>query len=148
MSEPQEIVPIGKNELVGMVAHLFAGGYRLVQIGCNTLENGYELNYSFDKAYRFKNLRISVAPGEEVPSISAVFPNAFLYENEINDLFGLSIRDIAIDYHGTLYRTSIKTPFSVEHVKLPDPPKPKAAAPPQPKDKAKPQEEIPVERKE
>jgi len=148
MSEPQEIVPIGKNELVGMVAHLIAGGYRLVQIGCNTLENGYELNYSFDKGYRFKNLRISVAPGEDVPSISAVYTNAFLYENEIHDLFGCSINDIAIDYHGTLYRTSIKTPFSVEHVNLPDPPKPKTAAPPPPKDKAKPQEEIPVERKE
>jgi ech hydrogenase subunit D len=148
MSEPQEIVPIGKNELVGMVAHLFAEGYRLVQIGCNTLENGYELNYSFDKDYRFKNLRISVAPGEEVPSISAVFANAFLYENEIHDLFGLSIRDIAIDYHGTLYRTSIKMPFSMEQVKLPEPPKPKAAVPPQPKDKPKLQEEIPAEQKE
>ena len=41
MSEPQESVPIGKNELVGMVAHLFAEGYRLVQIGCSTLESGY-----------------------------------------------------------------------------------------------------------
>ena len=148
MSEPQEIVPIGKNELVGMVAHLFAEGYRLVQIGCNTLESGYELNYSFDKGYRFKNLRISAAPGEEVPSISAVFANAFLYENEIHDLFGLSIQDIAIDYHGTLYRTSIKTPFSMEQVKLPEPPKPKAEVPPKPKDKPKPQEEIPVEQKE
>jgi len=148
MSEPQEIVPIGKNELVGMVAHLFAEGYRLVQIGCNTLESGYELNYSFDKGYRFKNLRISAAPGEEVPSISAVFANAFLYENEIHDLFGLSIQDIAIDYHGTLYRTSIKTPFSMEQVKLPEPPKPKAEVSPKPKDKPKPQGEIPVEQKE
>ena len=148
MSEPQEIVPIGKNELVGMVAHLFAEGYRLVQIGCNTLESGYELNYSFDKGYRFKNLRISAAPGEEVPSISAVFANAFLYENEIHDLFGVSIKDIAIDYHGTLYRTSIKTPFSVEHVKLPEPPKPKAEAPPKPREKAKPQGEIPAEQEE
>ena len=148
MSEPQEIVPTGKNELVGRVAHLFAEGYRLVQIGCNTLESGYELNYSFDKGYRFKNLRISVAPGEEVPSISAVFANAFLYENEIHDLFGFPIKDIAIDYHGTLYRTSIKTPFSVDQVKLPEPPKPKAEAPPRSKDKPKPQEEIPVEQKE
>jgi len=109
-----------------MVAHLFAEGYRLVQIGCNTLESGYELNYSFDKGYRFTNLRISVAPGEEVPSISAVFANAFLYENEIHDLFGFSIKDIAIDYHGTLYRTAVKTPFSIENVTFSEPPKPKA----------------------
>ena len=44
MSEPQENTPIGKNELVGMVAQLFAEGYRLVQIGCTTLPSAYELN--------------------------------------------------------------------------------------------------------
>ena len=120
MSEPQEIMPIGKNDLVGMVAHLFAEGYRLVQIGCSTLQSGYELNYSFDKDYRFKNLRITVAPGEEVPSISVIYPNAFLYENEIHDLFGVVIKNINIDYHGTLYRTAIKTPFSAENIMFSD----------------------------
>ena len=129
MSEPQETIPIGKNDLVGMVAQLFAEGYRLVQIGCSTLQNGYEINYSFDKEYRFKNLRITVAPGEEIPSISVIYPNAFLYENEIHDLFGVVIKNINIDYRGTLYRTAIKAPFSVENVKLPEPPKPKADAP-------------------
>jgi ech hydrogenase subunit D len=131
MSEPQENTPIGKNDLVGMAAQLFAEGYRLVQIGCSTLPGAYEINYSFDKDYRFKNLRITVAPGEEVPSISVIYPNAFLYENEIHDLFGVVIKNITIDYHGTLYRTSIKTPFSTENVKFSEPPKPKAAAPPQ-----------------
>jgi ech hydrogenase subunit D len=141
MSEPQEIVPIGKNELVGRVAHLFAQGYRLVQIGCSTLQEGYELNYSFDKDYRFENLRILAAPGEEIPSISAVYANAFLYENEIHDLFGVVIRDIAIDYRGTLYRTSIETPFSIGNVKFSEPPKakPEAAAPQ--KEKPQPQAE-------
>jgi len=143
MSEPQEIMPVGKNDLVGIVAHLFAEGYRLVQIGCNTLQSGYELNYSFDKDYRFKNLRVTVAPDEEVPSISVVYPNAFLYENEIHDLFGLSVKNIAIDYRGALYRTAIKTPFSMEYVKVPEPPKQKAGAPPQQKDKLKQQAEVP-----
>jgi ech hydrogenase subunit D len=148
MSELQEIVPIGKNDLVGMVAHLFAEGYRLVQIGCSTLQNGYELNYSFDKDYRFKNLRITVVPDEEVPSISAIYPNAFLYENEIHDLFGIGIKDIAIDYHGSLYRTAIKTPFSIGNVKFPEPPKPKADAPAQQQDKLKGQAEAPERQKE
>ena len=39
---------------------------------------------------------------------------AFLYENEIHDLFGVVITHISIDYQGTLYRTAISTPFSVE----------------------------------
>ena len=148
MSEPQENTPIGKNDLVGMVAQFFAEGYRLVQIGCTTLPSAYELNYSFDKDYRFKNLRVTAAPGEEVPSISVIYPNAFLYENEIHDLFGVVIKNINIDYRGTLYRTAIKVPFSVENIKFSEPPKPKAEAPPQPKDKLKQQAEIPEEPKE
>jgi ech hydrogenase subunit D len=148
MSESQEINPIGKNDLMGLVAQFFAEGYRLVQIGCSTLEKAYELNYSFDRDYRFKNLRITVAPGEEVPSISVIYPNAFLYENEIHDLFGLVVKNISIDYHGTLYRTAIQTPFSVENVKLPEPPKPKAEAPSPSTDQPEQQAEIPEEPKE
>jgi ech hydrogenase subunit D len=129
MSEPQEIMPVEKSDLVGAVVQLYAEGYRIVQIGCSTLEDGYELNYSFDKDYRFKNLRLKVAPGEDVPSVSMIYPNAFLYENEIHDLFGVPIKNIAVDYHGTLFQTAIKTPFSVENVKLPKAAKKAAAAP-------------------
>jgi ech hydrogenase subunit D len=129
MSESQEIMPVAKNDLVGAVAQLFSEGYRIVQIGCNTLENGYELNYSFDKDYRFINMRVTVQPGEDVPSISVIYPSAFLYENEIHDLFGVPIKNISIDYGGTLYRTAIASPFSVENVKLPKAPKKAAAKP-------------------
>lgn len=129
MSEPQEIVVVEKNDLVGIVAELFAEGYRLVQIGCSTLPGAYELTYSFDRGYRLKNLRFTVAEGEEVPSISVIYPGAFLYENEIHDLFGVVITHIAVDYRGTLYRTALKAPFSVSNVKLPEPPKRKTPAP-------------------
>ena len=118
MSERQEIIDIAKNELVGIVAQYMAEGYRLVQIGCTTLPDAYELNYSFDKDYKFKNLRFAVNRGEEVPSITAVYGGAFLYENEIHDLFGVKITNISIDYHGTLYHTALKTPFSIENIKF------------------------------
>ena len=148
MSEPQENTMIAKNDLVGMVAQLFAEGYRLVQIGCTTLPGAYELNYSFDKDYRFKNLRVTAAPGEEVPSVSVIYPNAFLYENEIHDLFGVVIKNINIDYRGTLYRTAIKVPFSVENIKFSEPPKPKAEAPPKPADEPQQPPAVPEEQKE
>ena len=125
MSEAQEVIPIAKHDLVGIVAELFAEGHRLVQIGCSTLADAYELNYSFDREYRFRNLRVTVAAGEELPSISVIYPGAFLYENEIHDLFGVVIRNISVDYRGTLYRTAIKAPFSIDNVKLPEPPKQK-----------------------
>jgi ech hydrogenase subunit D len=127
MTEPQEIVPVEKCDLVGIVAERYAEGYRLVQIGCTTLAGAYELTYSFDREYRFTCLRITVTPGEEVPSISVIYPNAFLYENEIHDLFGVAITHIAVDYRGTLYRTALDKPFSVDNVKLPEPPKQKVS---------------------
>jgi len=128
MSEPQEIAAVDKSDLVGLVAELFAENYRLVQIGCSTLPDAYELTYSFDREYRFKNLRFTVVEGEEVPSISVIYPGAFLYENEIHDLFGVNITHIAVDYRGTLYRTALNTPFSVSNVKLPAPPQRKVPA--------------------
>jgi ech hydrogenase subunit D len=136
MSEPQEIILIGKNELVGIVAGLFAEGHRLVQISCTTLESAYELNYSFDKNYRFKNLRFTVTQEEEIQSVSVIYPNAFLYENEIHDLFGLTIKNMTVDYHGTLYHTAIKTPYSIENCPAPLPPKPKGE---KPQERAKPE---------
>jgi len=125
MTEPQEIIPVDKSDLVGLVAEMFAEGYRLVQIGCSTLADSYELTYSFDREYRLLSLRITVTPGEAVPSISVIYPGAFLYENEIHDLFGVGVTHIAVDYKGTLYRTALSTPFSIANVKLPEPPKAK-----------------------
>ena len=123
MSEPQEIIPIEKDALLGAVSDLFAQGYRMVQIGCTTLENAYELNYSFDKDYHFKNLRVTAQRDDEIQSISVIYPNAFLYENEIHDLFGINIRNMSVDYKGAFYRTAIKTPFSIENLPKPAPPK-------------------------
>jgi ech hydrogenase subunit D len=136
MSEPQHITIIDKDQLVGISAELSAEGYRFVQVSCATLENSYELTYSYDKAYRLRNFRITLLPDEEIPSISVIYPNAFLYENELHDLFGLNVRNISINYHGTLYRTSKKTPFSIDNVKQP--------VPPQPKPETKAQEEKPA----
>lgn len=129
MTEQQEIVPIRVGELVGEAARLYAEGHRLVQISCTTLESAYELSYSFDKGYRLQHLRVTVTQEEEIPSISIIYPGAFLYENEIHDLFGLTVRNIAVDYRGTLYRTKVQTPFSIENCPVPVPPKPKQEAP-------------------
>jgi len=137
MSEPQEIIPIEKDALLGAVSDLFAQGYRMVQIGCTTLENAYELNYSFDKDYLFKNLRITAKPEDEIQSISVIYPNAFLYENEVHDLFGIKIKNMSVDYKGTLYRTAIKTPFSIDNLPKPEPPKQPKETPQQQAEKAK-----------
>ncbi|MFZ2199001.1 MAG: NADH-quinone oxidoreductase subunit C, partial [Thermodesulfovibrionales bacterium] len=90
-----------------------------VQICSTTLADRYEMNYSFDKDRRYRNLRFTVLPGEAIPSISLIYGNAFLYENEIHDLFGITIEHMTIDFHGTLYQTRIPAPFAVQ-VSSPD----------------------------
>jgi len=87
-------------------------GGRLVQIGATRLADGVELTYSFGLDRDLTNLRLTVTnPETPVPSISSVFWCAFLYENEIHDLFGLRIDGMSVDFHGKLYQTAIQFPF-------------------------------------
>lgn len=105
------LVEIDPKELMSQVMHLKTDGYRIVQICAVTLIDRYELSYSFARDYEMVNLRFSVQEGEEVASISDIFTPAFLYENEIRDLFGVNIQMISLDYQGNLYRIDKKTPF-------------------------------------
>ncbi len=110
--DKQTTTRIDVGKLIGSVERFRNEGYRLVQIGCTKIGDLYEVNYSFDKDYHFENIRITLAGDTEVPSISGMYWNAFIFENEIHDLFGISIKGINIDYKGNLYKTTIKYPFT------------------------------------
>jgi len=111
MIEKQELRTVEVGDIVKAVVEMKNQGYRLVQISPTTI-GGFEMNYSFDKDYNFINIRVIVASDEViVPSVSGIYPNAFLYENEIHDLFGIKIIGISIDYKGNFYRTTVKYPF-------------------------------------
>lgn len=107
----EKLVKIGPGSLVSEVLNLKYDGYRLVQICATKIEDGYELTYSFAKEYDLVNLRLHISPDTEIMSISNIYQPAFLYENEIHDLFGISIKLITLDYEGNLYRIKNKTPF-------------------------------------
>ena len=129
--EEQTITEVTVENLVSEVSKMYDEGYRLIQIGCGKYDDIFEINYSFDKDYRFMNLRLKITEGVVVPSITGVYLCAFIYENEIHDLFGVSIKDIAIDFKGNLIRTSIKNPFNtptVTKVKAAKPAKSESAA--------------------
>jgi len=111
MGEVQEYISIAPAEVLICASDLFSRGYRLVQIGCTQKGGIFELNYSFDKDYRFVNLRFEVPGDGQVPSISPVCFSAFLYENEISELFGLKINNMVIDYGGSFYRVKGRAPF-------------------------------------
>jgi ech hydrogenase subunit D len=113
VNEEQTLIDVALENLLSEVEGLHADGYRLVQIGCTDIGGAYEVNYSFDKSYQFKNLRLTVGPETEVPSISGIYWGAFVYENEMHDLFGIPVTGINIDFKGTFIKTAEKYPFSV-----------------------------------
>ena len=111
MFEEQEIVLVEREELAGRIRRTFEEGYRLVQIGCTEVD-GFQVDYSFDKAYHFVNLRV-ILPAEDavLPSVTETYPCAFTYENEIHDLFGVRFDRLRLDYGGNFYRVGVKAPF-------------------------------------
>lgn len=113
----QLVKKILPNELKAEVLKLKNEGYRLVVISC-TSKDGLEISYSFDKGYEFVNLRLNVENDTEIESVSEYYSFAFLYENEINELFGANIKNIIFDFKGNLYITSIPTPFKSEQSSL------------------------------
>ena len=109
----QDINLISVENLILSVLQLKHDGYRLVQICATTLkkEEQFEITYSFALNETFLCYRIVISQDEEITSISSIFAPAFLYENEMKDLFGIKIKLISLDYDGNFYRIDVKTPF-------------------------------------
>jgi ech hydrogenase subunit D len=100
--ERQSVVDIDAESLLKEVDSLRAKEWRIVQVLCVSNAEGYELSYSFGLGLRMKSLRLRSRPEEEVPSVTALYPGAFLYENEIRDLFGVRIERIRADWEGNV----------------------------------------------
>jgi ech hydrogenase subunit D len=88
-----------------------AEGCRLVQIGATRLPEQNEVTYSFDLDGRLTNLRLQIPIETRIPSITSIYWCAFLYENEMHDLFNLQVDGIAIDFKGNFYKTAVKYAF-------------------------------------
>jgi ech hydrogenase subunit D len=108
--EKQTLNVIDPKELLNEVSKLKADRYRLVAITCTNKE-GMELSYSFDREYDFITYRFVIEPTVEIESVSSLYPYAFLYENEIKELFGVIIKNISFDFQNNLYIIPVKTPF-------------------------------------
>jgi ech hydrogenase subunit D len=120
------------------------GGWRLAGINATSvlpteeLEHGaYDIAWSFARGADLEHVQERVLPGEEVPSISPFFGGAFLFENELRELFGIDVTGIDIDLQGQLYKTAERVPFSpsairarIEKVRPAAPPKPERPATP------------------
>ena len=101
--ETQSVVDIGIDRLLQEVDALRSAGWRIVQVLAISSAAENEVSYSFGLGMEMKSLRIRVPAESNVPSITAFYPAAFLYENEIRDLFGVRIERIAGDWDGRVY---------------------------------------------
>jgi ech hydrogenase subunit D len=112
MIEPQPMTAIEAGEIAAKAAALAKEGYRLVQICCTALPETLEVTYSFDKEYSLENYRVVLQRSDpSLPSITGAYLAAFTYENELQDLFGIKVSDMALNFNGNFYRIAQKTPF-------------------------------------
>ncbi|NBD37927.1 MAG: NADH-quinone oxidoreductase subunit C [Verrucomicrobia bacterium] len=107
------IEELDRGKLAEEAAKLCGAGYRLVQMMGTPREETIEVMVSFDRAYELKNFRVQV-PREDLrlPSISASTLAAFTYENELQDLFGIKVEGLAVDYEGNFLRTRTPHPMA------------------------------------
>ena len=108
----QDFVSITPSELLPKVKNLKTYGYRLGQICATKVSEGIQVLYSFDKDHILLNLRMTIQGDEEIQSITAEYWPAFIYENEMHDLFGIKIMNNALDYGGRFFKVSEPTPWN------------------------------------
>jgi len=113
-----------KEAFLARVGEYHKNGWRLALINGTTVPSPdeatagvFEISWGFAKDLEFETMRESVTTADEVPSVSEFFGAAFLYENEMRELFGINVTGIGLDLQGQLYKTSAKIPFSHAAVK-------------------------------
>jgi len=99
MPEPTE-----RRALVSAARRLRDEGWRLVTASTILQPDGRRVLYHFERDDRLRHLELRLARDEAVPSLGSVYPGAFMVENEMKELQGLPITDLAIDYGGRLFR--------------------------------------------
>ena len=101
-------------EVHDLAARRAEEGWRYVQILAVNTEEGIDLVYSYMKDGHLENFTVkAVQKTDVVPSITDVFLEAFVCENEIHDLYDVAIANIAIDFGGMFYQLSSKAPMTV-----------------------------------
>ena len=82
-------------EKIGALQHQ---GYRFVTMTVVDKGEEFDIFYHFDLDYEMVNYQLVLKKGEVLPSISDICFAAVIVENEIQDLFGIKVANLAIDY--------------------------------------------------
>lgn len=108
-----EIKLVTPDTLLVETMHIKEAGWRLIQICARSLKDnaGNEITYTFGDDLVMAHLRLTAETGCKVPSVSHIYSSAFLYENEMHDLFGVEVEMMTLDFQGHLYRIKDAAPF-------------------------------------
>lgn len=110
--EALTVEAIGIADLLARAGERKQAGDRLVAISAAAVEGIHEITYSFEaRDHALSHLRITVEPDTIIPSITPVYWGAFVYENEIHDLYGHEVTGMNVDYGGHFYATKVAYPF-------------------------------------
>lgn len=91
-----------------------ADGWRYVQMLAVNNEDSVDVVYSYMKDGRLDNAVVEALPRDaRLASITDVYLEAFVCENEIHDLFGIPFDGLAIDFSGKFYRLSMEVPMTI-----------------------------------
>lgn len=100
----ENIKEVHKDNIVSEGKKLLDAGARFVTAVCNDLKEVLEVTYFFstNRGTELTCLRYKIGKDEEVASLSGTTLATVLIENEMKELFGLKVKDLAIDYGGHL----------------------------------------------
>ena len=114
MAFNSEFVDLPLERLHAEASIMKGENWRFIQTHAVNTDDGIDLYYSFMKDGVARNYRVKgVKKGTPVPSITDLFLAAFVFENEARELFGVDMRDIAIDFHGGLYAPAEQEPMTI-----------------------------------
>src|SRR5512135_619719 len=111
--EEENTATISPDEIISQMRNLKYEGFRFVTMSSVDLGDGVSVLYHLDKDLQIINLRVTIPKGKKMPSVSSVYPCAFLVENEIKEHFGVDFDGLPIDFQGMLYNDEEvqRTPF-------------------------------------
>lgn len=122
MTEPQPIEALSPAELPARAATFRDGAWRLMQMCCTVTGADFEMLYSFARGNALQGFRVVVPRrGATLPSITDAFLCAFIYENEIHDLFGITFTGLKLDFGGNFLKARFKNPFVMDRPLPEDP---------------------------
>ena len=88
-------------------------GARFIQVHAVNCEGSCDLYYSYMEDGAVHNYKVvGITPDMPVQSITDVFLAAFVFENEARELFGIDMRDVAIDFGGHMYDLAETAPMT------------------------------------